>query len=259
MSVQSYLDSVAKNSILKDSTVTTSISTLKNRLGYYFHSSDVTNHFTFGSNTRYTMLPRRYDPKSDVDYMVVFNNTGHQPQTYLNRLKYFVERYYSSSERKQSHPTIRLNLNHITFELVPAVYNVFYGYQIPAPANNFETWISTDPNDFNSKLTDKNRNNYYLIKPLIRILKYWNANADYVFESYELEQKIVGMNFLFCYNIKDYFYYAVEQLHCSYWSPQWKQNAVNKLKNTVSSAKAYESGGWLYSAESEIKKILPEI
>jgi lysine/ornithine N-monooxygenase len=70
-------------------------------------------------------------------------------------LKFFVERYYSASERKQSHPTIRLNLNHITFELVPAVYNVLYGYQIPAPENNFETWISTDPNDFNSKLTDK--------------------------------------------------------------------------------------------------------
>lgn len=115
MSVQSYLDSVAKNAILKDSTITTSISTLKNRLGYYFDCSDVINHFTFGSNTRYTMLPRIYDPKSDVDYMVVFNNTGHQPQTYLNRLKYFVERYYSASERKQSHPTIRLNLNHITF------------------------------------------------------------------------------------------------------------------------------------------------
>lgn len=77
--------------------------------------------------------------------------------------------------------------------------------------------------------------------------------------SYDLEQKIVGMNFLFCYNIKDYFYYAVEQLHCSYWSPQWKQNSVNKLKNIVSSAKAYESGGWPYSAEAEIKKILPEI
>jgi hypothetical protein len=34
---------------------------------------------------------------------------------------------------------------------------------------------------------------------------------------------------------------------------------VNKLKNTVSSAKAYESSGWPYSAELEIKKILPEI
>lgn len=259
MSVQSYLDTISKNAVLKDSTITTSISTLQKRLGYYFDSNVVVNHFAFGSNTRYTMLPRKYDPQSDVDYMVVFSNTGYQPQTYLNRLKNFVEYYYSSSERKQSHPTVKLNLHHITFELVPAVYNTIYGYQIPAPANNFETWISTNPNDFNSKLTDKNRSNYSLIKPLIRILKYWNANAGYVFESYELEQNIVSMNFLFCYNIKDYFYHAVGQLNCSYWSPQWKQNAITKLKNTVISVKAYESGGMPYSAEAEIKKVLPDI
>ncbi|HFV9553373.1 TPA: nucleotidyltransferase, partial [Salmonella enterica subsp. enterica serovar Aberdeen] len=117
MSVQSYLDTISKNAILKDSTITTSISTLQKRLGYYFDNDVVINHFAFGSNTRYTMLPRKYDPQSDVDYMVVFSNTGHQPQTYLNRLKNFVEYYYSSSERKQSHPTIKLNLHHITFEL----------------------------------------------------------------------------------------------------------------------------------------------
>ncbi|MDU1653541.1 MAG: nucleotidyltransferase [Leclercia adecarboxylata] len=258
MSVQSYLDSIAKNAILKDSTITTSISTLQKRLGYYFDSTTIINHFAFGSNTRYTMLPRKYDPKSDVDYMVVFNNTGHAPQTYLNKLKYFVEYYYSSSERKQSHPTIKLNLHHITFELVPAIYNL-YGFQIPAPANNFESWLSTNPNDFNSKLTEKNKSNNFMIKPLIRILKYWNASSNYVYESYELEQNIVNMNFIFCYNIKEYFYHAVDQLYCSYWSPQWKQNAVSKLKDTASLAKKFESSGLPYHAECEIRKILPEV
>jgi hypothetical protein len=259
MSVQSYLDSIARNAILKDSSVTTSIATLKTRLNLYFNATDVTNHFTFGSNTRYTMLPRTYDPQSDVDYMIVFNNTGYQPQTYLNKLKNFVGYYYTSSEIKQSHPTIRLNLNHITFELVPAIYNIFYGYQIPAPADNFQSWINTDPNAFNLSLTEKNKNNYHLIKPLIRILKYWNANAGYVFESYELEKNIVSMNFFFCHNIKDYFYSAVESIYCSYLAPQWKQNAVNKLKNVVAETKLNEANGWNILAEAEIKKILPEI
>lgn len=259
MSVQSYLDYIARNAILKDSTITTSISTLKARLGYYFDGSVVANHFIFGSNTRYTMLPRKYDPKSDVDYMVVFNNTGHQPQTYLNKLKGFVEAYYTSSERKQSHPTIQLNLHHINFELVPAIYESFYGYKIPAPASNFQSWISTDPNAFNISLTDKNKNNHFLIKPLIRILKYWNANANYVFESYQLEKSIVNMNFLFCSNIKDYFYSAIEQLYCSYDSPQWKHNALSRLKNIVSEAKTNEANGWPYLAEAEIKKVIPDI
>ncbi len=259
MSVKTYLDSIASNAILKDSSITTSIATLRARLGRYFTTNDVTNHFIFGSNTRYTMLPRRYDPQSDVDYMIVFNSTGHQPQAYLNRLKSFVEYYYTASEIKQSHPTIRLNLNHITFELVPALYNVYYGYQIPAPASNFQTWISTDPNAFNISLTEKNKNNHHLIKPLIRVLKYWNANAGYVFESYELEKTIVSMNFLFCYNLKDYFYSAVESIHCSYLAPQWKQSAIKKLKKAVAEAKEDEANGWNYLAEDEIKKILPEI
>jgi hypothetical protein len=259
MTVQTYLDAIAKDAILRDSTIATSINTLKSRLGYYFNTSIVNGHFIFGSNTRYTMLPRKYDYKSDIDYMVVFNNTGYQPQTYLNKLKSFVTTYYASSEIAQSHPTIRLNLNHITFELVPAVYEALYGYQIPAPSNNFETWINTDPNAFNTELTIKNVNNYYLIKPLVRILKYWNANAGYVFESYSLEKEIVKMNFLFCYNIKDYFYSAVEQISCSYLAAQWKKNAVTKLKHTVIEAKNYENDNMPYSAESTIKKVLPDI
>lgn len=78
------------------------------------------------------MLPRSYDPSSDVDYMVVFKNVIYQPQTYLNKLRDFVNYYYRTSEIKQSHPTIQLNLNHITFELVPASHNILFGYQIPS-------------------------------------------------------------------------------------------------------------------------------
>jgi hypothetical protein len=61
------------------------------------------------------------DEKSDIDYMVVFSDRDYQPQTYLDRLRRFTEYYYQKSEIKQSHPTIQLELNHIRFELVPAV------------------------------------------------------------------------------------------------------------------------------------------
>ncbi|MFV8635809.1 hypothetical protein [Ralstonia pseudosolanacearum] len=42
--------------------------------------------------------------------MVVFSDSGATPQTYLNRLKIFVEKRYGSSEIYQSSPTIVLEL-----------------------------------------------------------------------------------------------------------------------------------------------------
>jgi hypothetical protein len=76
--------------------------------------------------------------------MIVFDTSEGQkkPQTYLNRLRRFAELKYSTSEVFQSSPTIVLSLNHISFELVPAIYN--YGYQIPSPASSWEEWMSTD-------------------------------------------------------------------------------------------------------------------
>jgi len=55
--------------------------------------------------------------------MVIFNIYDGQgkPQTYLDRLRELAEVKYSTSEISQSNPTIVLALNHIKFELVPAV------------------------------------------------------------------------------------------------------------------------------------------
>lgn len=124
MTVSTYLESIKNKAYQKDITITNSINTIKRRLDYFF-SSEIKEHFVFGSYSRNTMLPRSYDRFSDVDYMIVFKNVIHQPQTYLNKLKKFVNFYYSTSEIKQSHPTIQLNLNHITFELVPASHSIF--------------------------------------------------------------------------------------------------------------------------------------
>jgi tRNA nucleotidyltransferase (CCA-adding enzyme) len=108
----------------------------------------------FGSNTRGTILPRKVDSKSDVDYMVIFDNSGNKkPQAFLDRLKKFTEVKYSTSERSQSYPTIVLNLNHIKFELVPAyVYSSYSsGYYIPKKGYLGDEWIFTDPSDLNQK------------------------------------------------------------------------------------------------------------
>lgn len=175
-----------------------SLAVLQTRIEEHFrettsNGSEITRHFTFGSFTRGTMLPRNMDPLSDVDYLIIFANSNLKPQSCLDRLRRFVEKYYrKGSEIKQAHPTIILSLNHIKFELVPAIETWWNGVHIPTKASPFSDWRPTNPNEFNSVLTEKNQRNEDLIKPLIRITKYWNALNHYPFESYALEQMIVA-------------------------------------------------------------------
>lgn len=259
MTVLSHLNSVSSNAVLSSAeleSINRSIETLETRLANYF-GSEIKAKFRFGSSTRGTILPRSMDGKSDIDYMVVFSNSDYKPSTYLQKIRRFVETYYSSSEIFQSSPTIVLNLNHIRFEIVPAIESWFYGLQIPAPASNFSEWIETDPNDFNADLTNCNVSNNSKIKPLVRLLKCWNAQNSYPFESFLLEKEVINMSFWFCTDLKDYFFTAVENLSVGFFAPQWKINVVNRAQNIVAEVKRLESQGMPYSAESEIKKLIP--
>ncbi len=255
MSVLSFLTDTASSAVLsstEQSSITTSISTLQTRIGLHFASGVIKQHFRFGSSTRGTILPRSKDEHSDIDYMIVFSENNATPQTYLNRLKAFVEKYYSSSEIYQSSPTIVLELNHIRFDLVPATTDWLGGLQIP---NKSGGWMSTNPNDFNATLEAANKANSSLIKPSIRLLKYWNAKSGYPFESFGLEKWVCGLNFWGATNQKDYLFAIFDNLGTNYSNAQWVNDEITRAKNIVSAVKQYERDGMPVSAETEIKKL----
>jgi hypothetical protein len=262
MSVNSHLTGLSSNLVLSEeenSSIATSISTLSFRLNAYF-GEGITNSFQFGSSTRGTILPRKADSNSDIDYMIVFNTSKEgqkKPQTYLDRLKRFAESKYSTSEVFQSSPTIVLSLNHIKFELVPAIYT--YNYQIPSPASSWADWISTDPSGANQALQDKNKQNNYQIKPLVRLVKYWNASKNHPFTSFSLEQYIVGMYFGSGTALRNYFYDFWSALTIRYDAAQYIRDLVNSAKEHARKAKEFEDQNMPISAESEIKKIVPEL
>jgi len=260
MSVLSHLTSTASKAVLsstENTSIATSISTLQERLKSHF-GSDITNHFKFGSYTRDTILPRKVDEYSDVDYMVVFKDETSKPQTYLDRLKRFVESKYATSEIFQSSPTIVLNLSHIRFELVPALAQSYGGYKIPGPASGYTDWITTDPTAFSTKLNDANKAHSYEIKPMIRLVKYWNAQASYVFGSFLLEQHLVNYAWPQT-NLKDYLYRAFDSLGLQYNEAQWKKDKLERAKTLVNNTRSYESQDKPIAAEAEIKRLLPEI
>jgi Second Messenger Oligonucleotide or Dinucleotide Synthetase domain len=255
MTVNSYLISCASDAVLstaEQDSINRSITTLQTRLNSYFDTK-LSSHFRFGSSTRGTILPRKMDSHSDIDYMVVFAESGYTPQTYLNRLRAFVDAYYSSSDIKQSSPTIVLELNHIKFDLVPALSGTWGGYQIPDGPN---AWRSTNPNDFNATLTQKNTANHYLIKPTIRLMKYWNAQNSYVYDSYALEKWIVEQSYFFISTQRDYLLETFEKL-VTPTNTQWNKDRVERAKKIVAEVRRLECDGYPATAEAEIKKLIP--
>lgn len=258
MSVLGYLQSRASSAVLsstENSSIATSIDTLKSRLdGYFTRDHDaLSTHFKFGSSTRGTILPRADDMHSDIDYMIVFEKGGYTPQTYLDRLRTFVEKRYSSSEIYQDSPTIVLELNHIKFDLVPALYQYGTTYKIPSGT---ASWRDTNPNDFDSTLESANKNNSYLIKPTVRLAKIWSAANGYVFDSYLFEKWIANQSYFFCSNQKDYLFAVFDKLTANE-TTQWRNDKIIRAKQIVANVRDYERREMPASAEAEVKKLIP--
>ncbi len=262
MSVNSYLENLAGKLILSSSekdSIKTSIDTLEYRLNSYF-GSDIEEQFEFGSYPRVTILPRKVDDDSDVDYMVVFDNSNnYKPQTFLDRLRKFAEAKYSTSEIYQSSPTMVLELNHIKFELVPAYKSYSGTYYI---SDGKGGWMSTFPNDFNSQLTKANNNNSYKIKPLVRLIKEWNVKVNYHdLTSYKIEERIaynMDYSYIYCTSYTDYAKEAFNQLKNITYDSSIR-NRIDTALERIDKALKYEKDNMPYSALGEIKKVFPEV
>jgi len=194
------------------------------------------------------------DYRSDIDYMVVWKDGGYNPQTYLDRLKRFVEYYYSRSEIKQSTPTMVLELNHIKFDLVPALHQWGTTYSIPKSSSE---WQYTDPSDFNQALDNKNKSELFKIKPTIRLAKFWNSNKD-VYDSFALERWIVGLNYALDTNQKSYLFRVFDNMNEYSVYTQRSKDAINRAKQIIANVRDYENRDMPLTAESEIKKLIPE-
>ncbi len=119
----------------------------------------------------------------------------------------------------------------IKFDLVPSRYVTSFWnstYQIP---NRESVWMDTDPKGFNSLLTTNNNKYNSILKPIIRLIKRWNASNDYPYNTFELEQMIAKMNFSGD-NYEKGFIYATENLS-KYNLGIYQTAKVNTLQKNV--------------------------
>ena len=154
-----------------------------------------------------------------------------------------------------------LELNHIKFELVPAKQDYFGNLSIPSKSNLLTEWMSTDPTGFNKKLTDANTRNSSKLKPVIRLVKYWNrGKLRGHYSSYALEEWIVDRYTYFPQNsVRGYVYDIIESLSYNWDDSETFKSNLNSSKEIIKKCKECESNDMPYTALSEIKKLFPEI
>jgi predicted nucleotidyltransferase len=242
---------------VEDKKIETSINAVEKSLKSYF-GNKISEVFTFGSYTRDTILPRKYDINSDVDVMIVFDSQvcGVQAETYRKWLKDFADKKYPNSIVAKDFPTIVIDMLHIKLDLVPTIVkNSFWSgetLQIPDSGNN---WQETDPNDFYEDLKKANKKYNFIVKPIIRLLKAWNCQNGYPYSSFELEKIIADMNFSGD-NYESGFYYAINNLPTSDLGINANQK-VTTLKNAKNWIADYLDKGDIVKAKEWLHRILP--
>ncbi len=110
-------------------------------------------------------------------------------QTFANAIRY---RYPVSSVFGQRR-SVRLQLNHLDIDVVPAIEDKNDTALIRIPDTNAEKWITTSPKRHSENATNVNKFQNGKFKPLVKLLKYWNGNLPSTanFKSFAIETMAV--------------------------------------------------------------------
>lgn len=263
-SLNTYLTKLASDYFISHQSaerlmINVSLTTIKDRLKKHF-GDKVNDVLVFGSWDRDTTLPRKYDGNSDLDIMIVFNHASIQntPETYRKWVLDFAKQKYSTSLSKKDFPTVRIDMTHITFDLIPTKIEtgIFWNqYYIP---DNGNRWMSTDPFTFTQTVKQKNTNNNSVVKPVLRLIKAWSVKAGYPFDSFELEKYVVENVFwIFNQTIESAFFAAINNLPT--WDVTLSQKAkVKSAMDTIKTIKSHLEQDNLLMAKYYLHKILPQ-
>ena len=245
--------------------IRTSINTISERIDLYFGNPnrcihEVIKKKIFGSYDRDTIISRKYDDSSDVDYLIVFEDSkNYTPQTCLNWLRGFAELWYPSSIVKQSSPTIVIELQNIKFELVPSYMDSMGKIYIP---KDDKTWQTTNVDNLSNDMITVNKKYNYVFKNAIRIIKYWNIKKNLKkYKSYQLEEYLTNK---FMYSsahcetllaMLDWMFFYLSQYT---YIDEYVTDRINKAMSLIEEAKRFDQYGYHERAIETIKKILPE-
>lgn len=259
MSMVDYLEACVVKSQLAEQQLTeieNNLANLRQQIGWYF--SNVKQHFQFGSSIRDTALPKPLDSHADIDYMLIFDDSGYLPKAYLKQLKGFLEHYYEEDQILHRTESIELELSGCVYELIPSTLDSKGRYQIP---NDNGEWLLTNPADLQAVLNKKDLAHHHLLKSTIRLAKYWNAQNGYVYESsYLFEKWIAGRHFSgFPVNQKEYFFHIFDNMRPDYEEDETRKQIIQTAREQVYQIRELEKNQDHRRAEIELRKLIPEM
>lgn len=254
MLVLSYLERLASRLMMTsndEAAVKAELSRLGHRLNFALGET-LDEHFQFGSSTRGTSLPSPLTNRAEIDYMVVFRDRLYGPQTYVDCLRDFAHSAYGQSACHERSTTVTVRLDKHQLNLLPATKEGGI-YRILGPQG---LWVEASASDINLSLSERDSRTGFLIKPAIRLAKFWNARNSRVFAPYALEKQIVAHHYQHCFNLEDYLFNIIETL------PQHgasvKDACVQRAKNCVRAVREYQQLGLTGPALSEVQRLFHE-
>ena len=254
-----YIDvRICEENTKEIASVESSIKNLKIHLGNWEKSDEIDDAHEFGSYTRGTKLPSCLDPSTDIDFMLVFRDVRLQPQTYLEKVREFGNKFYSRSEVYQDHPTMVIEMQKIKFEIVPSIrlYGQTYpGYQIPGPKDSPLVWIHTYPERMKIDLDKAERINAGLLRPLIRLMKLWNVQNGKPLTSFKIEEYATTHVFFCEKTIEAYFYEAVRWMTLIQATDQETRELLQTARTCIEYIQGYKRLGM----EEQAFKILQQL
>jgi hypothetical protein len=141
----------------------------------------IVDHYLSGSYARDTAVY----PLDDVDIIFIVDPEGWgksifasypPPGDVLKTFERAIRYRYPDSSVYTQYRSIRLSLFHVDIDAVPAIADGKDPELIKVPDSNAGKWIPSAPKRHTRLATEVNRRRRGLFKPLVKLLKGWNAN-----------------------------------------------------------------------------------
>lgn len=141
----------------------------------------ILNSYLSGSYARDTAIR----PLDDVDVIFEIDpsawNTGiftplPEPGRVLNSVATAIRRRYPSSSVHGQRRSVRLQLNHLDIDVVPAIPDDAHPAVIRIPDRYSGDWIRSAPQLHSQNATQVNHLRNGKFKPLVKLAKFWNSN-----------------------------------------------------------------------------------
>lgn len=209
----------------------------------------------FGSYRNYTQIKDSNFNYPCADIFIAFKNGfSKKPMELGQELFHLINKVDTNLELKLISSKVIFEKKGIKYELVPA-YKQFDKIFIPDNKSSEQKWIFFDLNNQKEQLSKIGLKTNNWSNDIIKLLKFWNQNNGYVFNSYDLENIILNLNVKFDQNIKIYFFSIVTNLPNNGVGKE-KIKELNKLKNKVNFLQNLEKLGFNHGLhESTLKEI----